>query len=85
MPDSGSEALADKRQSVVVLRLVTSPTGRLLYGEVIDVVAGPSGRFAGWRGMTSAVQTWLTRELDETSRPTPINEWTDAGPRPSKH
>ena len=60
MPDlTGSDALADRRHFIVVLRLVTGSGGRLLYGEVVDVDAGPRTRFAGWRGMTVAVKRWL--------------------------
>jgi hypothetical protein len=69
VPEPGPDALADRRQLVVVLRLVADTTGRLLYGEVIDVETGPTGRFVGWRGMTSAVRTWVARELEEPSDP----------------
>ena len=60
MPDSaGSDALADRRHFIVVLRLVTGSGGRLFYGEVVDVEAGPRIRFVGWKGMTGAVRRWL--------------------------
>ena len=69
MPEPGPDALADRRQLVVILRLVAARTGRLLYGEVIDVETGPTGRFVGWRGMTTAVRTWLTNELEQPAEP----------------
>ena len=76
MPDPGSDALADRRQLVVIVRLVTASTGRLLYGEVIDVESGSTGRFADWRGMTAAVRGWLTDELSEARGrdPGPVHE-----------
>lgn len=67
MPQPGRDALADQRQLVVVLRLVAGTTGDLLYGEVIDVESGPIRRFIGWRGMTSALRSWLAHELDAPS------------------
>jgi hypothetical protein len=69
----GPEALTERRQLVVILRLVAATTGRLLYGEVIDVEAGPTGRFVGWRGMTNAVRTWLSSEIEKPA---------DSDPRP---
>ena len=66
MPDPGRDALADRHQLVVILRLVVADTGRLLYGEVIDVETGPTGRFADWRGMTTAVRTWMADEMAES-------------------
>lgn len=65
MPEPGPDALADRRQLVVIVRLVTAATGRLLYGEVIDVDSGSAGRFADWRGMTAAVRHWLADELSD--------------------
>lgn len=65
MPSRDQESLADRRQLVVVLRLVAATTGRLLYGEVIDARTGPTSRFVGWNGMTPAVRVWVQRELDE--------------------
>jgi hypothetical protein len=69
VPDPGPDALAERRQLVVILRLVAAATGRLLYGEVIDVETGPTGRFADWRGMTAAVRTWLADEMAEPPEP----------------
>ena len=71
MPDPGPDALAERRQLVVILRLVTAATGRLLYGEVIDVETGPTGRFVGWRGLTAAVRSWLADEMAESPEPEP--------------
>ena len=65
MPDPGSDALADRRQLVVILRLVAATTGRLLYGEVVDVETGPTGRFSDLRGMTAAIRSWLADEMIE--------------------
>ena len=60
MPETaGSDALADRRQFIVVLRLVTRSGGGLVYGEVVDVDTGPRFRFAGWKQMTGAVRRWL--------------------------
>jgi hypothetical protein len=56
------EALADRRHLIVVLRIVTGAGGRLLYGEVVDVRAGPRHRFSGWRGLERALRQWLETE-----------------------
>lgn len=56
------EALADRRHLIVVLRIVTGAGGRLLYGEVVDVRAGPRDRFSGWRGLERALRQWLETE-----------------------
>ena len=84
MPQPDPDALADRRQLVVILRLVAATTGRLLYGEVIDVETGPTGRFVGWRGMTSAVRTWVVRELEDAAEPDlrPVDDEPD---RPVEH
>jgi hypothetical protein len=71
VPEPGGNALDDRRQFVVILRLVAATTGRLLYGEVIDVDMGPTGRFAGWRGMTKAVRNWLADEMTDLPEPAP--------------
>ena len=67
MPSRDQESLADRRELVVVLRLVTATAGRLLYGEVIDARTRPTRRFIGWNGMTPAVRSWVKREFDETA------------------
>jgi hypothetical protein len=69
VPIPDQESLADRRQLVVVLRLVAGTTGQLLYGEVIDAQTGPIGRFMGWRGMTAAVRSWLAREVRDANYP----------------
>jgi hypothetical protein len=71
VPTPDQESLADRRHLVVVLRLVTATTGQLLYGEVIDAHTGSTGRFIGWRGMTSAVRSWLVDELGRPAAPEP--------------
>ena len=85
MPEPGPEALSDKRQLVVILRLVIAPSGQLLYGEVVDVEAGPRGRFVGWAGLTPAVRAWLSRELDPIIGSAPAPERNERDPRPIEH
>ena len=84
MPDLGPEVLSDKRQLVLILRLVTAPTGRLLHGEVIDVDGGPSEQFVGWRGVTPAVRAWLTRELGQGYQASPTRRLVERHLRPVK-
>lgn len=62
-----SESLADRRHLVVMLRLVTGARGRLLYGAVVDVSAGPEHRFSGWGGLREALRAWLADQTDPAS------------------
>jgi hypothetical protein len=77
--------LSDKRQLVVILRLVIASSGQLLYGEVVDVDAGPKGRFVGWPGLTAAVRARLTRELDPMIGSATALERNERDPRPIEH
>ena len=59
--------LADRRYVSVVLRLVLDQHGQLIHGEVVGDSTTRPTRFRGWRGLTRALQAWLTRhERDGT-------------------
>ena len=45
----------------VVLRLVLDRHGQMIHGEVVGDANARAARFSGWRGLTRAVQAWLTR------------------------
>jgi len=49
----------------VVLRLVLDQHGQLLHGELVGDATTRPARFNGWRGLTHAVRTWLTRQATE--------------------
>jgi hypothetical protein len=54
--------LVNKRQVVLILRLVLDADGRLEYGEAVDTEARSQGRFVGWRDLTRTVRAWLARQ-----------------------
>jgi hypothetical protein len=62
----GPDSLADRRNFIVILRLVAARGGRLLYGELVDIDAGPRGRFGNWLGLDSTIQRWLMDEMART-------------------
>lgn len=53
------EALGDKRNVTVVLRLLLDDQGRLLDGEALDDHGRSGGRFAGWGGLSLGVRSLL--------------------------
>ena len=53
--------LTDRRYVSVVLRLVLDQHGQMIHGEVVGDATTRPARFSGWRGLTRAVQSWLTR------------------------
>jgi hypothetical protein len=60
---SGVDNLAATRQLAVVLRLVVTTSGNVLYGEVVDTVTGEARRFVGLPGLSGAVRSWLKGAL----------------------
>ena len=69
MPKARSpEQLAEKRYVTVILRLLLDRQGRLVQGEVVNTASQVQGRFAGWRGMSRTLRTWVsTHATDEES------------------
>ena len=64
--------LADRRYVSVVLRLVLDRHGQMIHGEVVGDATTRPTRFSGWRGLTRALQAWLTRNeqgIDEPEIP----------------
>jgi hypothetical protein len=57
--------LADRRYVSVVLRLVLDQHGQMIHGELVGDANTPPARFSGWRGLTRAVQVWLTRHAQD--------------------
>ena len=65
-PQSPAENhLADRRYVSVVLRLVLDQHGQLLHGELVGDTTSRPAPFSGWRGLTRALQAWLTRQDGE--------------------
>jgi hypothetical protein len=56
------EALANRRTTVIVVRLVLDDLGMLSHGEIVDEAGQVRARFVDWDAMVPAVQTWLQRE-----------------------
>jgi hypothetical protein len=54
------ETLADKNNTVVVLRLVTAHDGHLLHGELLDAQGETRGRFTDWPGLVHHLERFLT-------------------------
>jgi hypothetical protein len=59
------EKLGEKRYATLILRLVLDQQGRLMHGELVDVVSGFSNRFVGWRGLIRTVRAWLADQEKE--------------------
>ena len=55
----------ERRQVILILRLVLDARGRLQYGEAVDTEARSQGRFVGWRGLTRTLRTWLARQEND--------------------
>ena len=65
LPQSPAENdLANRHYVSVVLRLVVDQHGQLIQGELVGDVNTRPARFSGWRGLTRALQAWLTRQQD---------------------
>jgi hypothetical protein len=63
-----SDKLSEIRQISLALRLTLNPSGRLLYGEVVDVEAQFHHHFESWEGLTRTLQEWLAdRSRDKPS------------------
>jgi hypothetical protein len=56
------EALANRRTTVIVVRLVLDDRGTLSHGEIVDEAGQVCARFVDWDALVPAVQTWLRRE-----------------------
>jgi hypothetical protein len=56
--------LADKRQVVLILRLVLNKQGQLLHGEIVDVAYKVIGRFANWTHLNYLMQMWLVNKIE---------------------
>jgi hypothetical protein len=59
------EALANRRTTVVVIRLVLDDRGTLSHGEIVDRTGQVRARFVAWDALVPAVQAWLQREDQE--------------------
>jgi hypothetical protein len=58
--------LDDRRQLIVILRLVVDRWGLLSHGEVVDLDGTSLGRFTDWRKVTPIVRTWVqSRRADD--------------------
>jgi hypothetical protein len=61
--ESGNgEALANRRTTVIVIRLVLDDRGTLSRGEVVDEAGQVRARFVDWDALVPAIHTWLQRE-----------------------
>ncbi len=54
-----SDKLSESHHISLALRLTLNPSGRLLYGEVVDVETKFHHRFESWEGLTRTLQEWL--------------------------
>jgi hypothetical protein len=68
LPHSPAENhLTDRRYVSVLLRLVLDQHGQMIHGEVVGDTSAHPTRFRGWRGLTRALQAWLTRRQDDAA------------------
>ena len=62
--------LYDRRQVIVILRLVVDNRGRLSHGEAVDLEGVTFGRFTDWRRISPIVRAWVQRQAaDGQSNP----------------
>lgn len=66
--NDGSEALMERREIAVVLRLLVETEGELIYGEVVDVDTNASRRFIAWRDLEPTVRAALREALQRATR-----------------
>jgi len=72
LPQSPAENhLTNRRYVSVVLRLVLDQHGRMIHGELVGDANTRPTRFSGWRGLTRALQAWLTRHGQDSAADTP--------------
>ena len=60
-----AEALGDKRNVNVVLRLVLDRNGGLELGETLDVGGRVAGRFDDWGGMVATIRRLVAEGSEE--------------------
>jgi hypothetical protein len=65
---STDEALGDKHNVSLILRLVLDRDGGLQQGEVVDAFGRSAGRFHGWESMVATVRLALVVEGVDTDR-----------------
>jgi hypothetical protein len=63
--------LADRRYVSVVVRLVLDQHGQMIHGELVGDANMRPARFSGWRGLTPALQAWLTEHEQDTAADAP--------------
>jgi hypothetical protein len=56
------EALANRRGTAVVVRLVLDDRGTLCHGEIVDRTGRVRARFVAWDALMPAIRAWLERE-----------------------
>ncbi len=56
-----SDALSEKHQVTLVLRLLLDRNNRLLHGDVVDVSGQSLGHFSDLESLTHAIEDWLAR------------------------
>jgi hypothetical protein len=74
IPQSPAENhLADRHYVSVVLHLVLDQHGQMIHGELVGDANALPARFSGWRGLTRALQAWLTRHEQDGAADKPEN------------
>jgi hypothetical protein len=61
--------LSEPDYIVVVLRLVSGPSGALIRGELVDERGDVYERFVGWRGLVRTVRIWLVSRQQDHAEP----------------
>lgn len=56
-----SDALSEKHQVTLILRLLLDRNNRLLHGDVVDVNGQSLGHFFDLESLTHAIEEWLAR------------------------
>lgn len=68
MLDQDPNKVTERQQVVVVLRLIVSPQGQLLYGEAFEAETERGQRFSGWRGLAQVLRILIAATTQSSTR-----------------
>jgi hypothetical protein len=72
---SNENNLAEHHYATLILRLLLDRHGRLVHGDIVDVMNTHQEHFIGDYGLIQAVQAWLTRQEQESAADDPQAPW----------
>jgi hypothetical protein len=61
-----SESLADNRHLTIMVRLLLTPRGGLVFGEIVDLDGKRAGTFRAWTALGELIASQLARTTDSS-------------------